>query len=154
MIGEIPQEGAGNVVPILIESYHKIRGTFSVTGDDHDTRDGTCVRDYIHVMDLATAHTKCLEYMMRDTNTKSLDIFNVGTGNGVTVLELINAFKQVVDQPFDFGIGPRRDGDVSSIYSDYSKAKEQLGWSPTYTVDDIMQTAWKWDQFTDKYHEE
>lgn len=152
MIGEIPQPGAYNVVPILIESYKKIRDTFTVTGDQHNTRDGTCIRDYIHVMDLANAHTKCLQYMKKPTHDIPLDIFNVGTGNGVTVLELINAFKETVDQQFTYKIGDRRDGDVSAIYSDFTKARECLGWSPKYTVYDIMESAWKWDQFVDKYH--
>ncbi|BDS15495.1 UDP-glucose 4-epimerase GalE [Aureispira anguillae] len=146
LIGEIPQNGAYNVIPILLESLTGVRGTFVVTGDDHPTRDGSCIRDYIHVMDVGNAHTKSLQYLLRQANQNNCEAFNVGIGQGVSVLELITAFNKATGQELKYNIGPRRSGDVSSIYSDYSKAKQQLGWSPQYTVDEILASAWKWYQ--------
>lgn len=144
LIGEIPQQGAYNVVPILMESLTGKRGQFEVTGNDHDTRDGTCIRDYIHVMDVANAHTKALQYLFENKNESNCDVFNVGIGQGVSILELIQAFDRATGQELNYRIGPRRAGDVSAIYSDYTKAKNLLGWSPKYNVDDILATAWKW----------
>lgn len=146
LLGEIPQNGAYNVVPLLLESLVGIRGQFVVTGDDHDTRDGSCIRDYIHVMDLGNAHTKSLQYLLQQKQEANCEAFNIGIGKGVSVLELIKAFNKATGQELDFSIGPRRPGDVSSIYADYTKAKECLGWMPQYNVDDILSTAWQWFQ--------
>jgi len=146
LIGEIPQKGAYNVVPILVESLLGKRGQFVVTGDKHDTPDGTCVRDYIHVMDVANAHTKCLQYLQKGVAGSACEVFNIGTGRGVSILELIEAFDRATGQKLDYRIGEKRAGDVSAIYSDYTKAKEKLGWEPQYKVDDIMASAWKWTQ--------
>lgn len=146
LIGEIPQEGAYNVIPILMESLEGIRGLFEVTGNDHDTRDGTCVRDYIHVMDVGNAHTKALQYLFENKNESNCDIFNIGIGQGVSILELIQAFDRATGKQLPYKIGPRRAGDVSAIYADYAKAKELIGWFPRYNVDEILATAWKWNQ--------
>jgi len=146
LMGEIPQAGAYNVVPILMEALTGARGKFTVTGNDHDTRDGSCIRDYIHVMDVGNAHTKSLQYLLNKQNTHNCEAFNVGIGAGISVLELIAAFDKATGQQLDYDIGPRRAGDVSSIYSDYSKAKRLLGWTPQYNVDDILATAWQWFQ--------
>jgi UDP-glucose 4-epimerase len=146
IIGEIPQEGAYNVIPILIDALEGKRAQFSVTGNDHDTRDGSCIRDYIHVMDVGNAHTKSLQYLLNDNNEENCEVFNVGIGQGVSVLELIEAFDRATGRKLDFAIGPRREGDVSSIYADYTKAKLRLGWVPKYDVNEILATAWKWYQ--------
>lgn len=146
LLGEIPQNGAYNVIPILLESLAGIRGQFVVTGDDHPTRDGSCIRDYIHVMDVGNAHTKALEYLIQQHNQDNCEAFNVGIGQGVSVLELIHAFNKATGQELDYKIGPRRAGDVSAIYADYSKAKKLLGWTPQHNVDDILTSAWKWFQ--------
>ncbi len=146
IIGEIPQEGAYNVIPILIDALEGKRAQFSVTGNDHDTRDGSCIRDYIHVMDVGNAHTKSLQYLLNDNNEENCEVFNVGIGQGVSVLELIEAFDRATGRKLDFAIGPRREGDVSSIYADYTKAKQRLGWVPKYDVNEILATAWKWYQ--------
>lgn len=143
-IGEIPQQGSYNVIPIIIEAAVGIRPQFSVTGDDHDTRDGSCVRDYIHVMDVGNAHTKALQYIAKKDTTGACEVFNIGIGDGVSVLELIQAFEQATGQQLNYAIGPRRAGDVSAVYADATKAKELLGWSPQYSVYDILSTAWKW----------
>jgi UDP-glucose 4-epimerase len=146
IIGEIPQPGAYNVIPILIDALEGKRAQFAVTGNDHDTRDGSCIRDYIHVMDVGNAHTKSLQYLLSNKNELNCEIFNVGIGQGVSVLELIEAFDRATGRSLDYKIGPRRDGDVSSIYADYGKAKKMLGWTPKYDVNDILSTAWKWYQ--------
>ena len=116
----------------------------NVFGSDYDTRDGSCVRDYIHVMDLAAAHTACLRYLMAGKNTAPSEIFNVGIGDGVTVLEAIHAFEKVTGQKLNYIMGPRRAGDVVSIYANRDKAEKLLGWVPIRDIDEIMRSAWAW----------
>ncbi len=146
LIGEIPQKGAYNVVPILIDCLLGKREPFAVTGNDYDTRDGTCIRDYIHIMDLANAHTLALRYLQNNKNKEACEVFNIGTGNGISILELIEAFDRATGQKLAYTIGSRRAGDVAAIYSDYTKAAKLLGWQPQYNVDDIMSSAWQWTQ--------
>ncbi len=148
LLGEIPQAGAYNVVPILMETMQGKRSEFTVLGDDYDTRDGTCIRDYIHIMDLADAHTRALNYLLEGHNEAACEIFNVGIGQGVTVLEAIRATEKAVGKPLPFCIGPRRAGDVAAIYANYDRAARLLGWQPRYTIDDIMASAWRWTSST------
>ena len=115
-----------------------------VHGTDYPTRDGSCVRDYIHVMDLADAHTKAFEYLRADKNNSSFEAFNLGIGEGVTVLEAIQAFEQETGQSLNYTIGDRRPGDVAAIYANFDKAMRELQWQPQYTIADIMRTAWNW----------
>jgi UDP-glucose 4-epimerase len=115
-----------------------------VYGDQYDTRDGSCIRDYIHVMDLADAHTKALQYLESNPDAKAVDVFNLGIGEGVSVLEAIKAFEKVSGEKLNYEIGPPRKGDVIAIYADHSKAKTELGWDPSRNIDDIMDSAWKW----------
>jgi UDP-glucose 4-epimerase len=117
----------------------------TVFGTDYDTRDGSCVRDYIHVMDIANAHTKALQYLLEHRNTSNCEIFNLGTGNGVTVLEAIKAFEKISGIKLNYTTGPRREGDVIAIYANNSKAKEKLHWSPETGIEDSMRTAWQWE---------
>lgn len=117
-----------------------------VYGADYDTRDGSCVRDYIHVSDIAHAHTLSIKYLEEGRNESTCDIFNLGTGNGVTVLEAIHAFEKVSGQKLNYEIGPRRAGDVVAIYANNDKARTQLGWNPKKGLDEMMSTAWKWEQ--------
>jgi UDP-glucose 4-epimerase len=145
-IGEIPQPGASNVIPILMETVLGKRKEFAVFGGDYPTRDGTCIRDYIHVMDLANAHTKCLEYLMADREAENCEVFNVGIGEGVTVLEAIKATEKATGKALNYRIADRRAGDVIAIYANYEKAAKRLGWYPQYNIDDIMATAWAWEQ--------
>lgn len=149
MIGETPQKDVYSVIPILMESLLGLRQPFVVTGNDHDTPDGSCVRDYIHVMDVANAHTKALQYVLQQKGSNNCEVFNIGIGNGVSVLELITAFNQVTGQELLYSIGTRRAGDISAIYADATKAKEQLGWVPKYNVRDILSTTWNW--YTKEY---
>ena len=146
-IGEIPQKGAYNVIPIMIDALEGKGPGFSVTGTDHPTRDGSCIRDYIHVMDVAAAHTLSLEYLMEHKNQLNCEIFNIGNGEGVSVLELITAFNQATGQNLAYKIGPRRAGDVSAIYADAQKSQALLGWKTKYSVNDILSSAWKWHLF-------
>ncbi len=144
LIGESPRTKASNLVPVITETAIGKRPSMNVFGSDYDTRDGSCVRDYIHVMDLAAAHTACLRYLMEGKNTAPSEIFNVGIGDGVTVLEAINAFEKVTGQKLNYVLGPRRAGDVVSIYANRDKAERLLGWMPKRGIEEIMRTAWAW----------
>jgi UDP-glucose 4-epimerase len=115
-----------------------------VYGDDYDTRDGSCIRDYVHVCDIAHAHTLGLQHLIENKNVQQCEIYNLGTGNGVSVLEAIQAFEKVSGQKLNYRIGPRRPGDIVAIYANNSLAKEKLGWDPKYNLDEMMGTAWKW----------
>lgn len=149
-IGELPQKGAYNVIPLLVESLLKVRPIFTVTGVDHNTPDGSCVRDYIHVMDVASAHTKALQYLLKNKVPSNCEVFNIGIGKGVSVLELIAAFDRATGQKMDYSIGEKRVGDVSSIYGDATKAMTTLDWKPKYDIDAILSTTWKWYQSDSK----
>jgi UDP-glucose 4-epimerase len=129
------------LTPVMMEVMKGNIASMTVFGNDYDTRDGSCVRDFIHVMDLAKAHTACLNYLKNKKNESNFEIFNVGIGEGVTVLEAINAYEKVTGQKLNYTIGERRAGDVIAIYSNYKKAAEKLGWQPQYGIEDIMQTA-------------
>ena len=146
ILGESPINPPQNLVPVITETAIGRRSRMTVFGDDYPTRDGSCIRDYIHVMDLVRAHTLALQYIYDGKQQLSCDVFNVGNGNGLTVLEIIAAFEQETGMKLDYRLGARRPGDVVAIYSDYSKAKKILGWEPQYNVSDIMSTAWKWEQ--------
>ena len=119
---------------------------FAVFGNDYDTRDGTCIRDYIHVMDIANAHTKALQYLMAGKNEGKCEVFNLGTGNGVTVLEAIQSFEKVSGVKLNWKFSPRRAGDVVSIYANNNKAVTKLGWQIKRDLDTMMRTAWLWDK--------
>lgn len=145
-IGESPTYNASNLVPVITETAIGKREQVTVFGDDYDTRDGSCVRDYIHVMDLANAHTKSLEYLMASKNEDNCEIFNVAIGEGVSVLEAVQAFERSTSQKLNYKIGPRRAGDVVAIYANLDKAAAKLGWQPKRDIDDIMRTAWEWEK--------
>ncbi len=117
-----------------------------VYGDDYETRDGSCVRDFIHVSDIAHAHTQAIKYLQKGNSNVRCEVFNLGTGNGVTVLEAIKAFEKVSSVKLNYEIGPRRAGDVIAIYANNDLARKVLGWTPQYSLDDMMATAWKWEQ--------
>jgi UDP-glucose 4-epimerase len=144
-IGESPLN-ASNLVPVITETAIGKRASMTVFGDDYDTRDGSCVRDYIHVMDLADAHTKALEYLLAGKNAEQCEVFNLGIGEGVSVLEAIQAFEKVSGQSLNYTIGPRRAGDVIAIYANRQLAEQRLAWVPQRNIEDIMRTAWAWEQ--------
>ncbi len=140
-----------NLVPVITAVAAGKRDALQVFGNDYDTRDGFCVRDYIHVCDLAHAHTLALQKSIENTLDKTeanekLNVINLGSGEGVTVLEAINAFETISGQKLNYKIEGRRAGDVVAVYADNKKAKNVLGWNTKYTIEDIMQTAWAWEQ--------
>jgi UDP-glucose 4-epimerase len=116
-----------------------------VFGNDYDTRDGSCIRDYIHVCDIAHAHTLAIQYLENAKNEGPCDIFNLGTGLGVTVLEAIQTFEEVSGVKLNYEIAPRRPGDVIAIYANNDKAVNKLGWNIKYGIKDMMKTAWDWE---------
>ena len=145
LIGELPLGKPDNLVPVITQTAIGKIPKMTVFGTDYDTRDGSCVRDYIHVMDIANAHTKALQYLLEHRNASNCEIFNLGTGNGVTVLEAIKAFEKISGIKLNYTTGPRREGDVIAIYANNSKAKEKLHWSPETGIEDSMRTAWQWE---------
>jgi len=145
LLGESPINPPQNLVPIITETAIGKRSKMTVFGNDYPTRDGSCIRDYIHVCDLARAHTLSLKYILEEKQKQQNEIFNVGIGNGLSVLEVITAFESLTGQKLNYDIGDRRSGDVMSIYSNHNKATEKLGWIPEMDVADIMNTAWAWE---------
>lgn len=145
VIGEQPINKASNLVPVITETALGKRDKMMVFGSDYPTRDGTCIRDYIHVMDLAHAHTLALVRLIKNVDAPSCDIFNLGIGEGATVKECIDAFMRVTGKPLNVEMAPRRAGDVVAVYADNTKAREILGWLPSKSIDDIMLSAWKWE---------
>lgn len=131
-----------HIIPIAMEVVQGKRESFTIFGDDYDTSDGTNIRDYIHVLDLATAHIKALEYLFK---TKKSNYFNVGTGKGYSNKEILETVKKVTGKDFEVKIGPRRDGDPDAIYADNSKIKKVLDWKPKYSdLETVIESAWKW----------
>lgn len=145
LIGEAAT-AATNLVPVITETAAGKRASMTVFGADYSTRDGSCVRDYIHVMDLANAHTKAIQYLLANQQESNCEIFNLGIGEGVTVLEAIQAFEAVAGQKLNYVIGPRRAGDVVAIYANNDRAVQRLGWQAKRNITDIMRSAWEWEQ--------
>jgi len=145
-IGELPIGKPANLVPVITQTAIGKIPKMMVYGDDYPTRDGSCVRDYIHVCDIAHAHTLAIKYLEERRSQSNCEVFNLGTGNGVTVLEAIKAFEKVSGVKLNYEIGPRRPGDVVAIYANNDKARNVLGWDPKLTLDDMMSSAWKWEQ--------
>jgi UDP-glucose 4-epimerase len=145
-LGESPIVQALNLAPAITETAIGKRAVLTVFGNDYPTRDGSCIRDYIHVMDLARAHTLGVERLIEGKQKKPLDVFNLGIGEGVSVLEAIKAFEKVSGLKLNYVVGARRPGDVIAIYADASKANDLLKWVPQYSIDDIMLTAWQWEK--------
>ncbi len=145
-IGELPIGRPQNLVPAITQTAIGKLPTMQVYGDDYDTRDSSCIRDYIHVCDIAHAHTLALQYSIKNKFANHCEVFNLGTGNGITVLEAIKAFEKVSGVKLNYQIGPRRPGDIVSIYANNNHAIQKLGWSIQYSLDDMMRTAWEWEK--------
>ncbi len=143
-IGEMPLGKPDNLVPVITQTAIGKIEQMTVFGTDYDTRDGSCVRDYIHVMDIANAHTKAIQYLIAEKNKDKCEVFNLGTGNGVTVLEAIKAFEKVSGVKLNYTTGDRRPGDVIAIYANNEYARKKLGWDPQKGIEEMMDTAWKW----------
>lgn len=142
--GELSKDRPNNLVPFITQSAAGILPPLTVHGNDYDTRDGSCIRDYIHVSDIADAHVKALNYVLENKQKDRTSIFNLGTGKGVSVFEAITSFEKVSQQKLQYSVGPRRAGDVVQIYANNDLAKQELGWVPKYNLDDMMLSAWKW----------
>ncbi|MBK9282893.1 MAG: UDP-glucose 4-epimerase GalE [Sphingobacteriaceae bacterium] len=149
LIGELPIKPPNNLVPIITQTASG-KNKLTVFGTDYNTRDGSCIRDYIHVSDIAAAHVNALFYLLDKKYSENISIFNLGTGNGVSVLEAIGSFEKVSGIKLNYTIGNRREGDVIAIYADNAKAINELQWKPKYNLDDMMLSAWKWQQNLNK----
>lgn len=146
LIGELPIGKPQNLVPVITQTAIGKLPKMFVYGNDYPTRDGSCMRDYIHVCDIAHAHTLALGYLEKKQNKTRCDIFNLGTGDGVTVLEAIKTFEKVSGIRLNYETGPRRAGDVVAIYANNNLALTELGWKIRYNLEDMMRTAWVWEQ--------
>ncbi|MBS4063294.1 MAG: UDP-glucose 4-epimerase GalE [Chitinophagaceae bacterium] len=144
-IGELPVGKPQNLVPAITQTAIGKLPKMWVHGNDYPTKDGSCVRDYIHVSDIAHAHTLAIQYLLEDKNETNCDVFNLGTGDGVSVLEAIHTFEEVSGVKLNYEIGPRRPGDVIAIYANNDAAVTKLGWKIKYGIKDMMDTAWKWE---------
>ncbi|MFN5760772.1 MAG: UDP-glucose 4-epimerase GalE [Sphingobacteriales bacterium] len=138
----IPQ----NLTPVITQTAIGKIQQMQVFGNDYPTRDGSCIRDFIHVCDLAHAHTLALKRLMENHTENRCEVYNLGTGDGISVLEAISAFEKVSGQQLNYVIGPRRPGDVIAIYANKDKAERELNWKPKFGLEDIMRTAWAWEQ--------
>ena len=146
LIGELPRGVPQNLVPFITQTAAGVRECLSVFGNDYDTPDGSCLRDYIDVVDLAKAHVVAITRMVEDRNKQKYEIFNVGTGNGVSVLELVESFERVNKLKLNYKIAPRRPGDVVAIWADTTLANEELGWKAERSLDDTLRSAWAWEK--------
>jgi UDP-glucose 4-epimerase len=145
-LGELPLGPPTSLVPIITRTAVGIIPKMHVHGDTYNTRDGSCIRDYIHVTDIADAHIKALWFLIEKRNKQDVSLFNLGTGTGITVLEAIHSFEKVSGLKLNYEIGPRREGDVMAIYADNTLAKQELDWTPKFNIDEMMLSAWKWQQ--------
>lgn len=146
LIGEKPKGVPENILPYLTQVVNGQRDVLTVYGNDYPTKDGSCIRDYIHIMDLAEAHCKAIQYLNNIKTSKCLESINIGTGTGVSVLELISEFEKTTGNKVSFKIGNRRLGDVVVAYSDTTKAKKILGWKSKYSLSDALKSAWVWEK--------
>ncbi len=146
LIGEMPTGVPDNLVPYITQTAYGIREKLKVFGNDYDTRDGFCIRDYIHVTDLAQAHIVALERMMQDKNKKQCEYFNIGTGTGYTVMEAITAFEKVSGKKLNYEVVGRRQGDIEKIWADVTLSENELGWKAKLSLEEMMDSAWRWEQ--------
>jgi UDP-glucose 4-epimerase len=145
-IGELPLGVPANLIPFITQTAAGIRSSLTVYGDDYNTPDGTCIRDYIHVMDLAEAHVQTLRKLSENTAESLYDVINIGTGRGETVLNIIKTFEEVTGVNLNYTVGPRRPGDVEQVYADVTKANTELGWTASRSLAESLTDAWRWQQ--------
>lgn len=145
-IGELPLGVPANLIPFITQTAAGIRPSLTVYGNDYNTPDGTCVRDYIHVVDLAEAHVQALRNLSESAEASSYDVINIGTGRGETVLNIIRTFEQETGVKLNYTIGPRRAGDVEQVYADVTKANRELGWTAQRSLAQSLQDAWRWQE--------
>lgn len=146
LIGELPVGVPANLVPFITQTAIGLREQLKVFGNDYNTPDGTCVRDYIHVVDLAKAHVVAISRLLENRNKKAYEVFNIGTGNGNTVLDIINTFEKVSGKKLNYKIVDRRPGDIEKVWADTTLANQELGWKAESSLDETILSAWKWEQ--------
>jgi len=149
LIGELPIGVPNNLVPYITQTASGKREKLTVFGNNYSTPDGSCIRDFIHVVDLATAHVKAMEHLSKNGAQKIYETFNVGTGIGVSVLELIDKFQKVTGVKLNYVIGPRREGDIEKVYADPKKVNNGLGWSTKFSVEEALLHSWNWEKKLD-----
>ncbi len=145
LIGELPRGVPNNLLPFITQTAYGIRKELSVFGDDYNTPDGSCIRDYIHVVDLAKAHIVAIERLINDNNKLQYEVFNLGTGNGFSVFEVIKSFEKVSKLKLHYKVVDRRAGDIEQIWADTKFANEELGWKAEKNIDEMTLSAWKWE---------
>ena len=150
LIGELPIGVPANLVPFITQSAIGKRGPITVYGNDYATADGSAVRDYIHVVDLAKAHVAAIKRLEAGSNAENYEVFNIGTGNGSSVLEIIAAFEKSTGVKLNYNIGERRAGDIEQIYGDVSKSAKDLNWKTELDLNEMMRSAWAWEEYIDK----
>jgi len=154
LIGEMPIGPPNCLIPYVTQTAIGVRECLSVYGDDYNTPDGTCIRDYLHVVDLAEAHIKAVERMIDNKSAKNFEYFNLGTGKGVSVKEVIDTFEKVTGEKLNYKIVDRREGDIEKVYADPSLAEKELGWKTKRSLDDMLKSAWEWERKYREKHEE
>jgi UDP-glucose 4-epimerase len=143
-IGELPLGRPENLVPFITQTAAGLRDELTLFGADYDTEDGTCMRDYIHVIDLAKAHVAALDWLSRQTRQRFNEVFNIGTGKATSVLQAIAAFERASGTKLRYRVGPRRPGDIVESYANVDKARQELGWRAELTIFEAMRDAWQW----------
>lgn len=144
--GELSPDKPNNLMPIITQVGIGKMKQMTIFGTDYDTRDGSCIRDYLHVSDIADAHVKALQFLLEKRNPTNCETFNLGSGNGVSVIEMVNAFEKITGQKLNYQLGARRPGDVPAIFSNSERAHKMLQWQCQYSLDDMIRSAWKWEQ--------
>ncbi len=150
LIGEYPLGTPSNLMPVLTQSAIGKRGPFQVFGNDYNTPDGSCIRDYIHVVDLAEAHVAAIQHLLKSTAGSSFEVFNVGTGTGISVFEIIKCFEEVNGLKLNYSVAARRPGDVEQVWANTERANKSLGWKAKKGLDEMVSSAWKWEQHLSK----
>ena len=150
LIGELPKGIPNNLFPYVMQTATGKLPQLTIFGNDYDTPDGTCLRDYIHVVDLAKAHVQACKRLLQQKNKSSFEVFNLGTGNGVSVLQIIGGFEKITGQKLNYKLGPRREGDAAAVYADTTKANKLLGWTAELGLDEMISSSWKWQLSLEK----
>ena len=146
LIGELPNGVPNNLIPFVTQTAMGIRKELTIFGNDYNTADGTCIRDYIYVVDLAKAHVAAMRRVLDQEDSPAIDYFNIGTGNGNSTLEIVNTFERATGVKVNWKFGPRREGDIEKIWGDCTKANKVLDWTAESPLDDVLASAWKWQQ--------
>lgn len=146
LIGELPLGVPQNLIPYVTQTAAGIRECLTIFGDDYDTPDGSCIRDYINVTDLAKAHVVAVSRMENGKQKQSVEVFNIGTGKGTSVFEIVNSFEKVTGVKLNYKVGPRREGDIEKVWADASFANNELGWKAEKSLDETIASAWNWQK--------